>query len=166
MNRHCKTWHWVALLALLAGMVDAHAATSVGFLGADSSAALVERLEDVAPGEIRAVSGVAAVRKAQPPIILLVVNAPDGPMHALDEPLRYMSSAGIKRFAIVFTETTKINDPELFGLIVAEVVEKVNAAKLPGSQATVFLDSERVKTDPGLKVQKGLKALAQYLRKS
>ena len=72
----------------------------------------------------------------------------------------------LTNFAIVFTGTTEIHDPELFGLIVAEVVELVTKAGLPGDQAPIFLDSESVGTDPTLKVRKGIKALQEYIEKS
>src|SRR5262245_15632950 len=144
--------------------MSAQSPATVGLLGGASMRALAGRLE-ATPGSVRIAQGIDAVRQAKPPLVLFVVNAPDGPMPANREALQFMSQAGIRNFAIVFTETEKIHDPELFGLIVSEVVDVIRKAGLPGDQAPVFLDSDTIKTSPKLTVRKGVRALREFIEK-
>src|SRR5262245_7830227 len=132
---------------------SAQSPVTVGLLGGTSIRGLATRLE--APGSVRTAQGIDAVRQAKPRLVLFVVSAPDGPTPANREALQFMSQAGIKNFAIVFTDADKVHDPELFGLIVNEVVDLVKKAGLPGDQAPVFLDSDAIKTNPKLRVSKG-----------
>jgi len=155
------------MLALFGGALVAQPApVAVGLLGGESVRALATRLEASRPGAVRAIQGIDAVGKAKPKLVLFVVNAPDGPMPANREALKFMSQAGIKDFAIVFTGTMQIHDPESFGLIVGEVVDLVKQAGLPGDQVPVFLDSDTIKTDPKLKLRKGIASLQEYIEKS
>jgi translation elongation factor EF-Tu-like GTPase len=150
-------------LITMATISEASAAT-VGLLGADTMKTLAAKLDASAPGKARFAHGIDAVRRAKPSVVLLVVNAPEGPMPVHDEAIKFMSQTGVKQFAIVFTGAKEIHDPEIFELIIGEVVDKVNAAGLRGSTAPVFLDSDTVRLPANVKARQGSKALNEYLQ--
>ena len=158
-------WRSIAVVTLLSCASIAQAApVTVGLLGGPGVRELATRLQS--SSAVLPAMGPEAVSKARPKLVLFVVNAPDGPMPANREALAFMKQTGIRNVAIVFTETTKIFDPELFGLLIKEVVDLMKQQGFAADQAPIFLDSEAVKTDPALKVGKGLKALQDFIGKA
>jgi hypothetical protein len=154
----------LVFLSLLSLTATAQAsAIDVGLIGDETVASLAARLDAAAPGSWHFVQGADAVARSKPALVLYVVNSVYGPQRVHRDAVNVLAKAKLTRLVIVFTETSKMHDPELLELEIKENVEVLNTAGIAGTPP-VAVDLESFRADPKLKVIKGVQGLSEYMR--
>jgi hypothetical protein len=138
---------WSALVALLAPVLLLLVACggddkpAVAVIGHQSQALgeAVATLNDRSAGAYKAYVGDS---NGDTDLLLVAVNAPDGPMPGLREALNRLNGKTVPRAAVLYTQSDRLNDPELIQLVQLEVnellqrygVQGLDVIRMPGDQ--------------------------------